>query len=361
MKRNIIISLFLVALAVRFLLVPNRGFEADITFWKSWGLSALDNGVVSGIGVTNNNYPTPFSYLLGCLAFLYRLFADPHIFNDYWNSGNILFLLIAKLPSIFADLGIASLILWIGSASRRTKRIGFPQLSSTFYLLLSIFYLFNPISLIDGAWWGQVDSLGVFVFFLAVLLAASDKPVLAGGVFMLSMMTKLQNMIYGPLFFLLVWQLGAFKGLVKGIIGATAAFFLLNAEFLFKKNMAAVMESLTSNYDYFPMMSLNAFNLWWIVAKGAGMQVSDKLLSVGIINAKTVGLILFSTGYLLAGITMVKETLWNMWRSASAMRGNNYYLENTTGDPSTPLRTIARGEWKKFRSSLPELSKCSFI
>jgi len=361
MKRNIIISLFLVALAVRFLLVPNRGFEADIAFWKSWGLSALDNGVVLGIGVTNNNYPTPFSYLLGCLAFLYRLFADPHIFNDYWNNGNVLFLLIAKLPSILADLGIAGIILWIGNLSKRSPRpaIGgtrddkkmslrsrfageaisqiFPPLPSTFYFLLAILYLFNPISLIDGAWWGQVDSLGVFVFFLAVLLAASDKPVLAGGVFMLSMMTKLQNMIYGPLFFLLVWQLGSFKGLVKGIVGATAAFFLLNAEFLFKKNMAAVMESLTSNYDYFPMMSLNAFNLWWIVAKGAGMQVSDKLLSVGIINAKTVGLILFSTGYLLAVITMIKETLKEMWTKTirNAEKGtvseNNYYFEDNTG------------------------------
>jgi len=25
------------------------------------------------------------------------------------------------------------------------------------------------------------------------------------------------------------------------------------------------------------------------------------------------------------------------------------------------LRTMARGEWKKFRSSLPELNKCNFI
>ena len=331
-KKYIIISLFLTALALRLFLVPNRGFEADIAFWKSWGLSALDNGVVSGIGVTNNNYPTPFSYLLGCLAFLYRLFADPHIFNDYWNNGNVLFLLIAKLPSILADLGIAGLLIWIGSASWRTKRFHFPQFTprsldevgpSAFCLLISALYLFNPISTIDGAWWGQVDSLGVFVFLLAILLAASDKPTLAGGVFMLSMMTKLQNMIYGPLFFLLVWQLGAFKGLVKGIIGATAAFFLLNAEFLFKKNMAAVLESLTSNYDYFPLMSLNAFNLWWIVAKGAGMQVSDKILSVGMINAKTTGLILFSTGYLLAVITMIKETLWDMWRSVSAAREKN--------------------------------------
>ncbi len=311
-RRYLLLSLFLIALSLRLFLVPNRGFEADVAFWKSWGLSALDNGVVSGLGVTNNNYPTPFSYLLGFLAYIYRLFRNPHIFDDYWNSGNILFLLIAKLPSILADLGIAGLILWI---EKHAKRIGFPNLPSFFYLLLACLFLFNPVSLMDGAWWGQVDSLGVFVFMVAVILAASDKPLLAGAIFMLSMMTKLQNMIYGPLFFLLLWQLGAFQGLIRGIVGAIAAFFFLNGEFLFKKQMDPVMESLTSNYDYFPMMSLNAFNLWWIVAKGDGMRVSDKLMSVGIINAKTMGLLLFSSGYLLAVMTMLKGTLRDMWQT----------------------------------------------
>jgi Gpi18-like mannosyltransferase len=317
MKRRIIISLFLTALALRIFLIPNRGFEADVAFWKSWGLSALDNGVVLGIGVTNNNYPTPFSYMMGLWAFLYRLFADPHLFDVYWNSGNVLFLLISKLPSILADLGIAGLILWVG---KHAKRIGFPPLPSTFYLLLSVFYLYNPVSLIDGAWWGQVDSLGVFVFLGAVLLAVSDKPVLAGAVFMVSMMTKLQNMIYGPLFFLFLWQLGSFRGLIKGLVGAVSAFFFLNFEFLLQKNMSAVMESLTSNYDYFPLMSLNAFNLWWIVAGGAGMQMSDKFLTVGIINAKTTGLLLFSSGYLLAVITMLKETVKEMWKPSAVSR-----------------------------------------
>ena len=323
-KKYLIISLFLTALALRIFLVPNHGFEADVAFWKSWGLSALDNGVVVGIGVTNNNYPAPFSYVLGLLAFIYRLFADPHIFDSYWNSGNVLFLLISKLPSILADLGIAGLILWIGNLSKRSPRFAgeaisqiFPPFPPSFYFLLCTLYLFNPIALIDGALWAQVDSLGVFVFLIAVLLAASDKPVLAGAVYVLSMMMKLQNMIYGPLFFLLLWQLGSLKGLVKGAVGAACAFFFLNVEFLLKKNMGTVMESLTSNYDYFPLMSLNAFNLWWIVAKGQGMQVSDKLLAIGMINAKTTGLLLFSSGYVLSGITMVKETMKKMWNKPS--------------------------------------------
>jgi len=66
--------------------------------------------------------------------------------------------------------------------------------------------------------------------------------------------------------------------------------------------MWKVIESLTGNYDYFPWLSLNAFNLWWIVSGARGMQLSDKLLSVGLANAKTVGLYLFSAGYMLAAL-----------------------------------------------------------
>jgi|GEM_PF-553053 len=350
-KHYAVLSIFLLALALRLFLVPNRGFEADVAFWKSWGLAALDNGIVSGLPLTNNNYPTPFSYVLALLAYVYRLFSDPHNFDDFWNSGNVLFLLIAKLPSILADLGIAGIILWIGKKAQPI----FPSLSFSFYFLLFTFYLFNPLPLIDGALWGQVDSLGVFIFLIAILCASTDKPVLAGAIFMLSMMTKLQNMIYGPLFFLLLWQLGSFKGLVRGIIGATTAFFLLNIEFLLKKNMGAVVESLTSNYDYFPLMSLNAFNLWWIVAKGAGMQVSDKLLAVGMINAKTTGLILFSTGYVLAVMTMITETLKNMGTKKGSRKECGEQTKFCAA--SLPLQNGAHG---KHEIGTGDASKFSF-
>ena len=73
--------------------------------------------------------------------------------------------------------------------------------------------------------------------------------------------------------------------------------------------MARVIESLTANYDYFPWLSLWAFNPWWIISGGHGMPpplscCTDKILSIGLMNAKTVGLLLFSGGYLFAILFM---------------------------------------------------------
>lgn len=277
------VLLILLAILLRLSLIPNPGFEADISFWKSWGLATYDKGIVEGMKVSNNNYPTPFAYTLGAMVTVYSWFADPHNFNEFWTNTNLLFLTVSKLFPIMADIGIAALII-------QFTRIPW----------LALAYLFNPISLIDGAWWGQVDSLGVCIFLLALLALRKSKPFFAGLVFMLAMMTKLQNMIYGPIFFLFTWQSLGYRGLIQSIIGATVGFFGFNIEFMLSRNMDRVISSLTQNYDYFPWMSLNAYNLWWIVSGGRGMIVSDKLTVLGLLNAKTVGLLLFSSFYLFA-------------------------------------------------------------
>jgi Gpi18-like mannosyltransferase len=304
---------FFLALIIRIILLPNKGFEADISFWKSWGLAVYDHGIVWGIENTNNNYPTAFAYVLGLMTWVYSLFADPHNFYEYWSNNNLLFMTISKMPSVLADFGIAGIILWIG---KNTKKVHFPQLPFSFYALLAFAYLLNPIVIIDGAWWGQVDSVGVFVFFVAFLLAVRRMPFLAGFVYMASMMTKLQNMIYGPAFFIFLWQFNGFSGLIKGVAGTMTAFFGLNFEFFLARKMGLVFESLTANYDYFPFLSLNAYNLWWIVAKANGMHTLDRFSTIGIANAKSIGLAIFSSFYLIAIVLMIKETIFKMFKKS---------------------------------------------
>lgn len=305
-KKYLLPFLFIAAFLIRVANIPNPGFVADIAFWKSWGIAPFDHGIVWSIFNTNNNYPTPFAYLLWVITSIYSLFANPHIFNEYWNQGNTLYLTLIKLPAILADLGIAAIIYWFTTHIRSEKK-HLHEIGYLWGLILASLYLFNPIAIFDSSVWGQVDSLGVFLFLVAVICVIKKKPGLAGFFYMVGLMTKLQTMIYAPLFFLFVWQMTGFPGLIRSVIGSTLAFFGLNIEFLLTRNMGLVITSLITNYDYFPLMSLNAYNLWWIVAGANGMQTSDKLLTIGIINAKTSGLLLFSGTYLLAMMQQLKS------------------------------------------------------
>jgi len=315
----IIVAGWILAVFLRLFLVGNTGFEADISFWKSWGLAVSDFGIVRGLPLTNFNYPTPFGYFLAVMVRTYSIFADPHNFNEFWRNNNLWFLFVAKLPAILADFGIAGIILWIG---KNTKQMNFPQLPFTFYQLLALVYLLNPVSIIDGAWWGQLDSLGILLFLLAFLFVLRRNSFVAGVIFMVAMMTKLQNMIYGPIFFLLVWQISGWTGLLQSVAGSALTFFGLNIEFILSHNSGRVIESLTGNYDYFPWLSLNAFNPWWIYSGAAGMKGSDKTLVLGLLSAKHLGLTLFSGGYLFAVLHM----LWKK-HGAGAAEYTQKFLE----------------------------------
>src|SRR5260221_612981 len=132
------------ALVCRLVLIPNPGFEADVSFWKSWGLAVRDFGIVKGLPLTNFNYPTPFAYVLSWMATIYSFFADPHNYNEFWSNANLLFLAISKAPSIIADFGIFAILIWIG---KNAKRIGFPPLPTTLYALLALLYILNPLAL----------------------------------------------------------------------------------------------------------------------------------------------------------------------------------------------------------------------
>lgn len=307
-NRTIIIVIgILLAISIRLILLPNPGFEADIAFWKSWGLGPFDHGVLWASQYTSSNYPTPFYYFLWGMIQLYSLLGgDPHAFNQFWSNTNILFLFVSKLPSILSDFGIAGIVLFLG---RHGKSLGFPSIPRSSLLLITLYLLLNPVLIIGGAWWGQIDSVGVFMFLIAVVLVLKRYPFLAGLVYIAAVMTKLQNMIYGPVFFLFLWQREGYEGLVKGFAGSVLGFFGLNIEFLLSRNMNRVIASLTENYDYFPLLSLNAYNPWWVVAKARGMEVSDKLLALGLVNAKTLGLFLFSNLYLLSIMRQIVQTL----------------------------------------------------
>lgn len=326
-----VIYIFLIAFLLRLAFVPNRGFEADIAFWKSWGLATRDHGAVTGLRLTNNNYPTPFSYTLGVMATVYSLVADPHVFQEYWQSANLKFLTVSKFFPILADMAIAILILHIG---KHAQNLNFPtagQSSTTassqqqiVYLVLASLYLLNPVSIMDGAWWGQVDSLGVLLFLGAVICVFRRQPFLAGFIYITAMMTKLQNLIYGPVFFLFIWQYLGYTGLIRAIGGALVGFVGLNSQFFLAKESGRVLSSLTENYDYFPWMSLNAYNLWWIVARGAGMQMTDKISVIGITNAKSVGLILFSSLYLLSLLHSLWPTLRSIFTKSPLTKSHNH-------------------------------------
>lgn len=279
--------LLFIGLVLRLILIPQPGFEADMAYWKFWGLAAADKGIIWLAQNTNYNYPAGFAYLLWLIGKLYRLLGNPENYLQFWSSTNYLFLLLAKLPSIIADLGVAYILF---------RLIPRPKLA----LALSVIYLFHPVVLMDGAWWGQVDSLLVFFLLAGLYMLKLKKLILATAMIILGFLMKFQIMVVLPLYFIYLWRKYSWRELGKNLLVAAGIFALGNLQFILTGNLPTVVSLITRNADWFPVLSLRAFNLWWLYSKGQGLVVSDKILVLGGLNAKTLGLILFSLSYGLA-------------------------------------------------------------
>lgn len=297
MKWKILFLLF-AGLIVRLFLVPQHGYEGDIVFWKTWALAAHDKGVVWMANNTSFNYPVGYGLILWLIGQTYALFADIHNPAVFSQPGNYFFLLLAKMPSIVADLVSAGLIYKITLVISDKQKIK-SKINNLLPLLLPAAYLFHPVILFDGAWWGQVDSIGFAATLACLYLMTKRKPLWAAAALAVGFMLKLQVMILLPLFFVFVWRAYCWKTTVKTIGVWAATCLAVSFPFLLSNNLSRVYDLVLLNSDYFPWLSLRADNFWTLYSNGAGITTSDKILAIGILNAKTLGLLLFSAVYLL--------------------------------------------------------------
>jgi len=305
--KKLIYLLFLGAL-IRFLFIPQPGFAADIAFWKSWSLAAAQKGLVWTTLETNYNYAPAFLYFLKGVGWLYQLFADPNNFNQYWQETNLLFLLIIKLPVIIADLFTAWGIWSLLKEKKTFKKIKLGRWQLAVPLVAAGFYLFNPFIIFNGAWWGQVGSIGTSLILLSLILLFKQKPLWAIALATLAFLLKLQMMFYLPLVLLWVFKKFGWQKLVACLATTTGVFFLISLPFVLANQMEKVTNLIFSSASYFPLLSLNAYNPWWLFAKGAGFTTSDRVLVFGLTSANFLGLFTFFVFYLLALILLWQKT-----------------------------------------------------
>jgi len=285
--------LLLLGFAIRLLLIPVAGFKADMAFWKGWGLAVSDKGIIWLVNNTNYNYPPGFAYILDLISKIYKLFADPYNINQYWMDNNLLYLFLFKLLIIASDIGIVFLIIKIAK-----------KLKMKWGWLLGVLFFLNPAVIFDGVIWGQVDQFGLFLFLGTIYFLIDEKPKLASIIFTIAWLMKWQNILFIPIFYLFIYRKYSFNNLIKSLSVSLATFAIITFPFWFHREMASLLNLFTVNSDWFPWYSLNAFNGWWLASGLEGMKLSDKTLVLGIINAKQLGLLLFSLFYFIAALNI---------------------------------------------------------
>lgn len=183
---------------------------------------------------------------------------------------------LVKLPSVIADL-LGALILMRFVRARLEKEEKSQSCALWTACAASLLYLFNPLTMLAGAGWGQSDSVMTLFLLLTVIWAMQDKWRFALPAYMLAVLMKPQALMFGPLGLLaLIAHLFALRadkpalrallldalkglGLLAGVFAATVVPFSIS-----KGGLSWLFELYGNTMSSYAYASVNACNLYYL-------------------------------------------------------------------------------------------------
>lgn len=295
--------ILLIALAgvlIRLPALAHTYYPADIAFWKSWLTYSTTYGIqnVYSLQMPGQTYPPVLLYILWGLGSIYR---------GLWPQAEDTPLLTAfvKIPAVLGDIASGALL-----ALYLARRVGVgPAGRRAAAALLA----FHPALIWLSSFWGQVDVLHGGLAAGACAAALSGSAGWAGALVALGILTKPQGLIVAPaIAALLVGRTGR-KGILRALLCAAAATVVVTLPFVVAGFAVSIVRIYTGAGSVYPMITVNAWNLWWCV-KGAGgawrtAEVRDDVSLLGPLTPRMIGLVLFMIA-----------TVWIIRRCALAAR-----------------------------------------
>lgn len=274
------------------MLLPQPGLAGDVNDFLAWARAIGADGL-------GRAYDQPISFppvlpliwwLLGSVA--------PGLLDATPNDPTALVLI--KLPAMLADLGTAAIVGW---ALR--DRPGWAVVAVLGVLL-------HPAIAYVSALWAQFESVYVLPMLIAWLLAVRGRPGWAAVAVAVSLMTKPQAL---PLIIpFAAWFLatGGWRGAIRAAAIGLATIAVLWVPFLAASGPAKYLGNLADYSSLFSVLSLRAWNPWWILQSlaGGGDFVSDSTAIVGPVTFRWLGIA-------IAGALELLVFLW-VWRRPTA-------------------------------------------
>ncbi|MBP5632094.1 MAG: DUF2029 domain-containing protein, partial [Clostridia bacterium] len=155
----------------------------DVSLFQSWGKHIVADGIpkfYANASAYSLDYPPLYMYFLWFNTLLAKWF------GLIGTAGHVM---LTKLPSILADIGIG----WI-----LYKMTG-KKLSKNWTIFFVALWVMNPLSMLDSAAWGQVDSILALLCLLMVWFIVKDKYILASVMFGLAVILKPQGIFMLPI------------------------------------------------------------------------------------------------------------------------------------------------------------------
>jgi Gpi18-like mannosyltransferase len=262
-----------IGVLVRVLLLPTDGLRGDLDQFVLWVHGIAVNGLPNAYD-QNLSFPPVMAYIWGVLA------AIQPAFQTVTDGEDPAIRALMKTPATLADLGLAALVAFALRDRPWWAVVG----AAAILLVPAIFDI--------SAWWGQYESIYLLTALAAVLCAVAGRNGAAAALLAVSLMTKPQAVPLLIPFAAWFWATGGLRGFVRAAVIGAAVIVVLWLPFLAAGGPMDYLHNLaTYQGDIFNILSLRAWNLWWLVQSlfAGGGFVADDVAFLGPISLRWVG------------------------------------------------------------------------
>lgn len=272
------------------------GNYSDHSVISEWAHIAVDSGIFNLYKNSPAGYPPLFLMFTTIVASIQNV--------TPYDNFHPLILPLYKLLPIAAELALILVALvWL-----RAK----PILRWVLPLILSL----HPGLVATTAFWGQSDSIYMLPVVLVLIALNRDKPLAAWIFFALGMLVKTQTLIILPVLGLLSLRRYGIPKTALGIAIGAGIGIAMMTPFVLNSGWDRTVAPFLSSLDRFPSTTVNAYNLWEVVAGvvtgNPPARMDDTLPVLGSITYKQIGLALFGLSTLLVCVSV--------WRDPKARR-----------------------------------------
>lgn len=273
---------------------PRFMYMPDANWWADWTKQVL-NGL-SNAYKGSTEYPPGFQYFL-------------YAFGQFEGSAEFIdrYLYQIKYFTLVFDFAGAYLVY-------RLLRKQVTGLSVLFFLLFNVAYLYNTLV------WGQVDAVFSAFVFAAAVAGVKQRVHLSVFLYIIALSLKAQAIVFLPPLGIL-WVTGMQRNFKLIDYPTLAALMVVTTGvilFPFRHDMDALMRAMTTSVDRYPVISMEAYNLWHLLGfKGNPHFIADSTLFAGL-TYKTWGLLMFCTA---SGIVLLPLA----WRILQNFTGQAQY------------------------------------
>lgn len=280
------------AIVLRVILVPTNGGWGDLDQYAGW-VHRLATDVPFG-----SAYRLDLSYMPALVAVFGALGHVVPGFATATDASDLLVRVALKLPPLIAD-GACAVGVYLLAGGRRQGRAA-----------AALAVLVLPATWYLSAWWGQWDAIYAAAAIWVAVLAVRDRPIAAGILLGLALMTKPQALFLAVPF--AAWMLTRWHG--RRGIGAVVLAGLIGAvtwlPFLFSGGVSDYLRDVADYQDrLFPFLSVEAWNFWGLIQEGVagGRFVLDSQPVLGPLTPRMIGLLMTFGAEALIALAVIRR------------------------------------------------------